>query len=172
MTAVTNSGPLMALAKVGSLELLRRGFRRVVVPTMVFDEVAVAGADSVDGARVQEAVREGWFQLHPVPAPVAEAWPGLDAGETAAIRLAQALRADAVLLDDMAARRQALAQGLRVMGTLGILLRVVELGTCPAAQALETLDRMQGRTDIWLRSGLIEAARRSLLKRAETGRSP
>lgn len=172
MTAVSNSGPLMALAKVGSLELLRRAFRRVVVPAEVFAEVALAGADSADGALVREAVREGWFQLHSVPAPAAQAWPGLDAGETAAIRLAQALRADAVLLDDMAARRQALAQGLRVMGTLGILLRAVEVGGCPATQALETLDRMQGRKDIWLRSGLIEAARRSLLKLAETGRSP
>lgn len=172
MTAVTNSGPLMALAKVGSLELLRPAFRRVVMPAEVFDEVALAGAGSADGVLFKEAVREGWFHLHPAPAPVAEAWPGLDAGETAALRLAQALRADAVLLDDMTARRQALALGLRVMGTLGILLRVVEAGGCPATQALEALDRMQGRKDIWLRSGLIEAARRSLLKLAETRCSP
>lgn len=172
MTAVTNSGPLMALAKVGSLELLRAACRQVVMPAEVFDEVALAGADSADGALVRKAVREARFLRHPAPAPVAEAWPGLGAGETAAIRLAQALRADAVLLDDMAARRQALALGLRGMGTLGILLRAVGVGGCPATQALETLDRLQGNKDIWLRSGLIEAARHSLLKLADTRLSP
>ncbi|MFN0066233.1 MAG: DUF3368 domain-containing protein [Limisphaerales bacterium] len=148
----------MALAKVGSLELFRRAFHEVIVPMEVFDEVAVAGADSTDGALIKEAVRNGWFRLHPAPAPAAEAWAGLDAGGTAAIRLAQTLRADAVLLDDMAARREALALGLRVMGTLGILLHAVELGTCPEAQALESLDRMQARKDIWLRRELMEAA--------------
>jgi predicted nucleic acid-binding protein len=46
---------------------------------------------------------------------------GLDAGETAAILLAEQLRADALLIDERDGRAVALARGIAVIGTLGIV---------------------------------------------------
>lgn len=43
MIAVSDSGPLMALAKVGGLELLFQLFQRVVATPAVYAETVVAG---------------------------------------------------------------------------------------------------------------------------------
>jgi len=53
--------------------------------------------------------------------------PGLEPGECAAIGLALVLRT-AVLLDDGAARMRASALGIRVMGTLGVLVLARQQG--------------------------------------------
>ena len=52
----------------------------------------------------------------------------LDEGEAEAIVLALEVNANLVLLDDREARLQAKRLGLRVTGTLGILLRAKRLG--------------------------------------------
>jgi predicted nucleic acid-binding protein len=46
---------------------------------------------------------------------------GLDLGELSALTLAKEIQADLILLDDLAARRIAQRDGLRVQGTVGIL---------------------------------------------------
>ena len=47
--------------------------------------------------------------------------PALHAGEREAIQLATTMRADLILVDDAAARRHAIACGLRVVRTLALL---------------------------------------------------
>ena len=46
----------------------------------------------------------------------------LDEGEAEAIALAHEIRADIILLDERDARRAAMRMGLKVLGTVGILL--------------------------------------------------
>lgn len=78
----------------------------------------------------------------PIPPPVASA--GLGAGETEVIALALELRAGSILLDDRDARRLATALGLRVAGTLGVLLLAKERGVLstvkPTIEALAATD--------------------------------
>jgi uncharacterized protein len=52
----------------------------------------------------------------------------LDGGEQEAIRLAQMVHADVVLLDDRKARDAATRRGLRVMGTVGVLEQAARRG--------------------------------------------
>jgi hypothetical protein len=56
------------------------------------------------------------------------ALPLLDAGEAAALSLAQSIRARLILLDERKARRIATQIGLQVAGTLAILLRAKQQG--------------------------------------------
>ncbi len=44
MKVVSNSGPLINLAKVGQFSLLEEIFQRILIPMAVFQEVAVRGA--------------------------------------------------------------------------------------------------------------------------------
>ena len=70
-----------------------------------------------------------------------QSFRGLDPGEREAIALAEALRADALIMDDRAGRREAERQGLRVIGTLRVLYDAAETGLLSLAEALEALQR-------------------------------
>mgnify|MGYP005844519263 FL=1 len=79
---------------------------------------------NVDAVRIQAAIDAGLLQrceARPIDIP------GLDAGECAAIGRALEIGA-AVLVDDAAARAHAAALGLRVTGTLGVLVRARRRG--------------------------------------------
>ena len=123
MIVVPDAGPLIYLAGAGRLDLLPRLFARVVVPRIVHDEVVVAGAGLVGSAEVAAAT---WIEIVEVPADSA-LLPLLDAGEAAAIPLAQRLGA-ALLCDDGDARAVARQRGLFVVGTLGVLLKAKREG--------------------------------------------
>jgi len=68
------------------------------------------------------AQRPPWLQVREVQtAPDAELTGQLDPGEAEAIRLAQELRADALIMDERRGRRVAAGRGITVIGVLGML---------------------------------------------------
>lgn len=123
MLVVSDTSPLSNLAIIGRLELLREQFELVRMPPAVAREWTALRHPA---ARLSlgEAIKSGW--LVEISLPPAAPFPielrGLDAGETEALRLALAIRADRVLVDEKEARRRAAALGLRSIGVLGVLL--------------------------------------------------
>ena len=122
MIVVSDAGPLIYLASVGHLALLQDLFGRVVVPRQVWDEVVGAGTGRPGSAAVAAA---SWIDVRtPSSSSLTERLLRiLDAGEAAAIGLCHELRAELLLCDDLEARRVAAAEGIRVVGTLGLLVR-------------------------------------------------
>ena len=122
MIVVSDSSPLIALARVGRLSLLASLYERVMSPAEVCHEVTVAGG-GLPGAK--EVRRAGWIEVAAPRSPadpfLERACQGLGAGERGAILLAKALPADLVLLDEWKARRVAQEAGLSVAGCLGVL---------------------------------------------------
>lgn len=117
---VVNASPVIALAKVGRLQLLHDLCRELLVPEAVVAEI-LAGPPS-DPARV--AVQHGWGTTVAVDriAPDLLEW-GLGTGETAVLAVAMERKPATAVLDDAAARTCAKAQGIEVIGTLGVVLR-------------------------------------------------
>lgn len=76
----------------------------------------------------------------------------LQAGEVAALSLAVELRADAVLMDELAGRHAALSLGLRPVGLLGILLDAKQRRLIPAMAPL--LDRLENEAQFWISATL------------------
>ena len=70
-----------------------------------------------------------------VPDPSLE----LGVGEQEAITLALTLKADALLMDERKGRREALARGLTVSGTLSVLAEAAERGLIDLPPALAAL---------------------------------
>jgi uncharacterized protein len=68
---------------------------------------------------------------------------GLDPGETAAILLAEAIKADVLLIDERAGRKIASDRGIAVRGTLGVLVQARHLGALPALRPV--LDALVGQ---------------------------
>jgi predicted nucleic acid-binding protein len=82
-----------------------------------------------------------WIEVRYVTVVEDPSFRGLDPGEREAIILAEALRADALVMDDRAGRREAERRGLRVIGTLRVLYDAAEAGFLDLAEALEALQR-------------------------------
>lgn len=80
---------------------------------------------------------------------------GLDEGETAAIALAEFLRADLLLIDERDGYRVARRKGLSVTGTLGLLDLAAERGLIDFVQAVTKLEQTTFRRP----EALLEALR-------------
>jgi len=122
VTAVADSSPLVILAKLGCFDLLKRLFPRVYISREVHHEVVISGA-GLPGA--YEVSRSEWIELKAVQNPAsldsAQRKYGLGSGEMSTILLAKELGANPVLLDDFRARKLAKAEGLEILGTVGLL---------------------------------------------------
>jgi len=127
MRVVCNASPLIYLAKIGRLGLLKDLFGRVLVPLEVHREVVMGGeaGNHPEVASVRDAVREGWLAVRKAPSdPALDRLSGeLDRGELEVIALARRTKADIVLMDDSAARRAAEALGLKPRGTIHVILK-------------------------------------------------
>ncbi|MEO8657121.1 MAG: DUF3368 domain-containing protein [Bryobacteraceae bacterium] len=122
MIVVSDSSPLIALSRIGHLDVLASFYKCILVPAEVHHEVTVDGRGLPGAEEVRNAV---WIEVVPQQSatdPLLEAaCQGLGAGERGAILLAKSLTADLVLLDESKARRIARAAGLSIAGCLGVL---------------------------------------------------
>lgn len=124
MRVVVNTSPLIALERIGQLDLLRSMFGTVIRPQSVLDELN-AGRGTYDLS--PELAKADWIITEPDP-PEMVLRRELGAGETAVIALAVRTRADLVILDDLQARLVAQTQGLAITGTLGVLFAAQRAG--------------------------------------------
>ena len=141
-TLVVNASPLILLGRIGQIELLSRFGSQVLIPDRVIEEVAAGTA--VDPSAAASVAWAMPFSVPPIPVPGSIASWELGAGESQVLSVAAGATAAEVVLDDLAARRCALALGLKVVGTLGIVLRAKRLGLIPSAQPLIASLRANG----------------------------
>ena len=152
MIVISNSSPLIALARIGKLALLASFYKRILIPAEVQYEVTVAGR-GLPGA--EEVRKAKWIEVRSTPTDVrtsvARACINLGAGERATLFLAMNLNADLILLDDWKARQVAKNEGLSVIGCVGILEAGARRGLVPdLRQAYADLLREGVRFDIKL----------------------
>lgn len=153
MPAVSNSSPLILLAAIGRLELLRDIYGEILVPPAVWRETVSLGPGRPGSAELQNV---DWIRLLAPTAPnMARITPAdLGEGETEAIALALSTRPSAtVILDDLPARRVALRAGLDVAGSGGVVILAKELGLVSAVGPV--LSELQG-VGLYLSESVIE----------------
>ncbi len=119
MAVVSNSSPLIALARIQRLDLLPAIFESILIPPAVAREIAPSIPALPTWLRIQAP------SVQP-PAPSLRR--RLGAGEREALALAIELKADWIILDDLPARRSAETAGLNVIGTLGTLVTAKRTG--------------------------------------------
>jgi len=165
LAVTSDSGPLIHLAKIGLLHLLRELFSTVTIPSEVKAEVVDRGKERgyADAILVEEAVRKGWIRVVDVKMPeefvrlCREA--GVDDGEAQVLRLARE-KGILALIDDESPREFALSLGITVRGTIGVLVDAVKRGILTRALALRKFDEL---SDLMYMSGeLYRLARESI----------
>lgn len=150
--AICDAGPLIHLAEIGCLDLLR-DFQAVLIPEQVRDEVARHRPDALDsGLPVRYVPVE--VSTDPHFKALVKAF-SLDSGEQAALSLMDRVPDALLLTDDAAARLAAKALGFRSQGSLGVLLRAMRLGRRTKAAVLETLREIPSRSTLHIRANLL-----------------
>jgi predicted nucleic acid-binding protein len=137
MIFVSNSTPLIALSRINNFNLLKEYFGEIHIPEEVFDEVVTRGGD-LSGA--EEVASAEWIKVDKVRNKIAveSLSINLDKGEAEAIVLAREMDA-LLIIDDGDGRRTAESLGLKITGTLGILLLAREDGKLDLKIALNDL---------------------------------
>ena len=123
MIVVSDTTPLISLLKINRLELLERLFGDVMIPTALFDELTVDKRFRTEADQIRQ---KSFIVVKPVnnqeSASVLKRATGLDQGESEAIVLTDELEADLLLMDEAKERSVSAQMGLKIMGTIGILM--------------------------------------------------
>lgn len=139
MVIVSDSSPLILLARIGLLSLLKQLFQEVIIPEEVYEEVVLQGEDRPGSREVKEA---SWIKVERIQNPELierYSYRGLSRKDAAVIALAQEKRA-AVLMDEQRGRTACRGAGLEIIGTGALLVRAKEKGLIPEVKS--ALDRL------------------------------
>ena len=152
---IVNSTPIIALSKVGLLQLLREMYGEVTIPQAVYDEVTRKN----DVAK-KEIINSPWIHRERVADNSARRMymAKLHDGEVEVMMLAQEHGPDhLVVIDDNAARKTAEYLGLRLTGTVGVIIRAKELGLVDSVMSIV---RKMESSGIYFSDGLMDRVRR------------
>ena len=142
---VADAGPLIGLARIDCLSLLRSLYGTLAVPEAVLTELRLESGRP--GSRVLTgAFSKGAIEVRAlVPgceAELARLCLGLDVGEASAILLAEQNRCRFLLIDERRGREVARRRGIPVVGLAGVLLAAKGAGLLKAIRpVLEDLSR-------------------------------
>lgn len=164
---MSNTSPIMNLAIIGQLHLLRKQFGEIRIPPAVLDELRVE--DNLPGSHaLKDAISSGWIFVESVANQVfvRVLQNTLDNGESEAIALAVQLNAERILLDERDGRRIAKALSLDITGVLGILLRARQEGDISSLR--ETMDALRQNAGVFIADTLWNSILREVGEETES----
>ena len=123
MIIVSDTTPLMTLLKCNQLDLLKRMYGTVLIPSAVYSELTdnplyeeeaeiIRNCNFLEVREISDKARVRMLQDS----------TGLDLGETEAIVLAENTKADLLLMDEVMGRMVAKEMGFTIAGAVGILI--------------------------------------------------
>jgi uncharacterized protein len=155
---VSNTGPIIGLAKIEKLDLLKILGKEIVIPPYVYKELF--GKIGPEAAQIEDALRE-FIRVMPInllDPPRERSLVELDEGERQAILLVWSFGKDNLLLmDDYAGRKAAKDLKIEVTGLIGLLLLAKERGLVEKVTPLIEKMRTSG---YWLSDEVMGIARR------------
>lgn len=165
---VSNAGPLIVLAKLNLLHLLKELYGRVHIPRSVYDETVTEGLRrGYDDARTLSLFLEqmGWSaeDIDPATIPTNLHEAHLGRGERDTLTLALTLDQALVLMDETVGREVARAEGLTGRGSLGVLIEAYRQNLIGTDQLRLYMTEIARRRDIWVNQSLVERLLREVL---------
>lgn len=123
MIVVADTTPLISLMKIGHLDLINQLFGEVLIPKAVFEELVSNIKFREESRLIQECSYIKTVNVTDTQAvELLRRSSGLDAGESESIVLSDLENAAFLLMDEVKGRQVAKQMGIRLMGTIGILL--------------------------------------------------
>jgi uncharacterized protein len=155
LIVVSDTSPILNLARINRLQLLASLYREIVIPSAVYEELA---ASTGDLAATADFASSPWIVVATVQDQerVKQLRKILDYGEAEAVILAIERKADLFLVDERCARRTASSEGLAVRGLLGVIGHAKRAGLIDAAKPL--LDELIHVARFWIGPALYAEA--------------
>lgn len=120
---VINTSPIIAFEKMQALDIVSRLPLTFACPIEVKNEILAGTAKGLTVAF------PSWIQILPLSKPLSPLiLASLDAGEATVIELALERKISTVCMDETKGRRAALASGLQIVGSLGLIGKAKTLG--------------------------------------------
>ncbi|MDO8124750.1 MAG: hypothetical protein Q6364_10270 [Candidatus Hermodarchaeota archaeon] len=147
---VSDAGPLIHLAQISKLQLLKQLFKRVLITSGVRREVVDKGIKLgyEDALLVKEAIGEGWIIIQDITAKAASTAKKLAEGENVstldaeALLLAKEHEAKNFLVDDKILSSLAKMYGFNVWNTWTILLEALSKGFIELTDIESAIDEL------------------------------
>ena len=144
MIVVSDTTPLISLLKIERLSLLERLFGEVLIPQAVFGELTLDERFRLEAEQIRQ---KQFISVKPVSnlesVSILKRATGLDQGESEAIVLTDELSADILLMDEAKGRAVSNQMGLKIMGTIGVLMAAYEEHELTANEVKECVDGLQ-----------------------------
>lgn len=140
---VSNSTPLIYLAKIKRLHLLKDVFGSVLIPLEVKFEIVDEGKrkGEADAYLIEQEINRSWLRVEKVNTQLKFNLE-IDAGEKATISLAYEKKESAVLIDEIAARTAAKLVKIEPRGTIFVLLQALKLKKINFDEFLHSLTQL------------------------------
>lgn len=138
MLVVSDTSPICYLLLIGEIDLLPRLYHQISIPQVVQQELADDRSPTVVKNWINAP--PDWLIVQNITVSEFDRnLQNLDAGEIAAILLAERVKADLLVIDDALGRKIARERGLRVTGLLGILDEAANRGLIDLPDAIARL---------------------------------
>ncbi|MGB8217058.1 MAG: DUF3368 domain-containing protein [Candidatus Methanoperedens sp.] len=166
MPVVSDASPLLLLAKIGKLDLLKELYQEIVIPLQVRNEV-VENNDKASSL-ILSGIENGWIkqkdeEISPEIKSLGEKL-GLHKGETAALSVAKRLDIKEILADDKLARIAARILGLKAIGCLGVMMKAYENGIVTRSDAIDSIQKLV-KAGLWVSPEVLTEVFKSLEER-------
>jgi predicted nucleic acid-binding protein len=153
--AITDAGPLIHLDELACLDLFS-DYSPLIAPAVVWHEThrhrPQLQPNDIPGLRMVPVVGARSSRLTALADSL-----DLAAGETAALMLAERYKSPLFFTDDSAARLAGESLGLRVHGTIGILVRSIRRGLRTRPEVLDVLMTIRERSTLYIAPKLLAA---------------
>jgi predicted nucleic acid-binding protein len=147
MKIVLNTSPIIFLGKINCLHYLENCATDIIAPKNVVHELGDYALPSFIRVETLSIVGSAYIK---------GALGRLHEGELSAIVLTQELSADFVILDDLLARQKAQHLGLKVIGTIGLLLLMGKKGLLTNRQIWACIGDLTQKHGMYLSPKIIE----------------
>ena len=158
MIIITNSSPLILLAKINQLHLLKKMYHKIHIPAEVHKEVVIRGKEEKHGDAylIDKAINDFIFVKK-----LNEKWDNeakkfskiLGSGESEAIALALQEKAELLLMDNLEPRKVAEVNKLKCRSTPGILLEALRKNKISYEEYIESIKKLSSFA--WLSGDIV-----------------